>query len=212
MTYQFSYLVRQQIILPRRMIEIDSILSYDSAKPVVYTKEEWLKFMGTYGAYQLPFETVPHLSKIFTNIVEDINALEDKLGKTRTNYTLSQNIKKLKEQIASLRNYRIELLNLEIKYDYAHDISKIDNAVRMLTDLSNNRKNDDMVNKPSVELEKWVNVALNIINDAISIKPNFFAPPAGDYDEKTVDIADKEFSLSAFLIQKNIERNIYYEN
>lgn len=184
---------------PRRMIEIDSILSHDSAKPVVYTKEGWLNFMGTYGAYPLPFETVPYLSKIFTNIVKDINALEDKLGKIRTNYTPPQNIQKLKEQITSLRNYRIELLNLEIKYDYAHDISKIDNAVRMLTDLSNNRKNDDMVNKPSVELEKWVNIALNIINDAVSIKPN---SPVGDDNEPTftapANVPDIECDYGSF--------------
>ena len=39
-----------------------------------------------------------------------------------------------------------------------------------------------MINKPSVELEKWVNIALNIINDAISIKPN---SPVGDDNEPT---------------------------
>lgn len=61
------------------------------------------------------------------------------------------------------------------------DTSKIDEAIDMLLSIEANRK-EKLINKPSIELEKWTNVALNIINDAINIKPN---APAGDDNEPT---------------------------
>src|SRR5574344_1520713 len=72
----------------------------------------------------------------------------------------------IKLAISDLRAKRIKLQNLEIKFDYSNDLSKINEAVEALTNI---RKLDL---KPSIALEKWVNVALNIINDSLLIKPN----------------------------------------
>ena len=71
----------------------------------------------------------------------------------------------LKSKIAELRAYRTNLQNLEIKYDYSNDLSKIVEAIEALSNI----RNLDL--KPSIALEKWTNVALNIINDSILIKP-----------------------------------------
>ncbi|WP_095274309.1 AlwI family type II restriction endonuclease [Helicobacter sp. 11S03491-1] len=174
---------RQYIDLePCRMIEIDSILAVDNASNKTYTKEQWQKYMGTYGAYELPFETIDKLTKIYDSIIPDIRTLENKLGK-KVKLFEKPNIKdKLKAIIKIMREYRIELKNLEIKFDYAYDTSKIEQTIKILSDLATNHKNDNMVSKPSIELEKWTNVALNIINDAESIKPNF---PMGDDNEPT---------------------------
>lgn len=167
---------------PRRMIEINAILENDDASCCEYTKETWEVYMGTYGSYELPFETIDSLTKIYKSILVDVRILENKLGKQAYEITIPTRKEELKNAIEALREYRIELLNLEIKFDYSQDLSKIDKAITMLNDLANNRKNDDMVNKPSVELEKWTNIALNIINDAEFIKPN---SPVGDDNEPT---------------------------
>ena len=166
---------------PRRMIEIDSILETDSGECKNFSKEEWLKYMGSYGSYELPFETIEKLSTILSSILDDISKLENKLSIQHKIFDIPADKKDLKEMINQARNYRTLLQNKEIKYDYSLDLSKIDTAVSMLKDISVNKK-DNLINKPSVELEKWVNIALNIINDAEEIKPN---TPVGDDNEPT---------------------------
>ena len=75
-----------------------------------------------------------------------------------------------------IRDSRTKLQNLEIKYDYNNDLSKIDEAIEALSNI----RNLDL--KPSIALEKWTNVALNIINDSLLIKPNSIV---GDDNEPT---------------------------
>lgn len=166
---------------PRRMIEINSILETDSGKCKNFSKEEWLKYMGTYGSYELPFETIEKLSSILSSILSDISDLENKLSISHKKFDIPIDKKGLKEIINQARNYRTILQNKEIKYNYSLDLSKIDMAISMLKNISA-RKMDSLMNKPSIELEKWVNIALNIINDAEEIKPN---APVGDDNEPT---------------------------
>ena len=64
------------------MIEIDAILQNDNGATKEYTEAEWIKYMGTYGAYELPFDTIPSLTNIFNLIVSDLRVLEQKLGMT----------------------------------------------------------------------------------------------------------------------------------
>lgn len=166
---------------PRRMIEIDAILQNDSGAIKDYKKEEWMKYMGVYGAYPLPFDTVVDLKNILNETIKDINILEQKLGMSSKDFIATDDKSSLKKSIQSARQYRTELQNLEIKLDYSTDILKIEETINLLNDLANRRK-EKFTNKLPLELEKWVNIALNIINDAEMIKLN---APVGDDNEPT---------------------------
>lgn len=164
---------------PRRATEINSILENDSGASKSFTKDEWRTYMGVYGTYQLPFETIEKLTEITNNILSEINTIESKLGIKTTNISVNKTKDDIKHQIEELRLYRTKLQNLEIKQDYHTDITKIDEAIAALEDIRRRNK-ASLSKKFSIELEKWSNVALNIINDAVLIKPNF---PVGDDNE-----------------------------
>lgn len=161
---------------PRRMVEINSILDNDNGAAKEFTQEEWIKYYGTYGAYDLPFDTVEKLTEIFNEILLDINSLEKKLHIDRTMLACPDSKSEIKEAIVKLRTKRIGLQNLEIKFDYNNDLSKIDEAIEALSNIRN------LELKPSIALEKWTNIALNIINDSLLIKPNSIV---GDDNEPT---------------------------
>ncbi|MEE1048284.1 MAG: AlwI family type II restriction endonuclease [Clostridia bacterium] len=164
---------------PRRATEINSILETDSGCAVSYTKDDWRAYMGVYGTYELPFETIDKLTEIAFNTITEINSIEAKLGINNTKITIAKTKNVIKQQIEELRLYRTKLQNLEIKQDYNTDIAKIDEAISALEDIR--KRNKASLNKKfSIELEKWSNVALNIINDAVLIKPN---SPVGDDNE-----------------------------
>lgn len=161
---------------PRRMVEINSILENDNGAATEFAKEEWIKYYGTYGSYDLPFDTVDKLTEIFNEILADINSLENKLNIERTVISCPSVKSEIKEAIVKLRTKRVGLQNLEIKFDYNNDLSKINEAIEALSNIRN------LELKPSIALEKWTNVALNIINDSLLIKPNSIV---GDDNEPT---------------------------
>lgn len=161
---------------PRRMVEINSILENDNGAATEFTKEEWIKYYGTYGSYDLPFDTVDKLTEIFNEILADVNSLENKLNIERTVIFCPSVKSEIKEAIVKLRIKRVGLQNLEIKFDYNNDLSKINEAIEALSNIRN------LELKPSIALEKWTNVALNIINDSLLIKPNSIV---GDDNEPT---------------------------
>ena len=161
---------------PRRMVEINSILDNDNGAAKEFTKNEWINYYGTYGAYDLPFDTIEKLTEIFNEILSDINSLENKLHISRTVLTCPASKTAIKEAIVRLRTKRTGLQNLEIKFDYNNDLSKIGEAIEALSNIRN------LELKPSIALEKWTNIALNIINDSLLIKPNSIV---GDDNEPT---------------------------
>lgn len=161
---------------PRRMVEINALLDHDDGRAKEFTETEWIKYFGTYGSYELPFETEEKLTEILKAVQDDINHLESKLGLAVTAVPVPASIPDLKAKIEELRNYRTKLQNLEIKYDYKNDTGKIDEAIEALKNI---RK---LELKPSIALEKWANIALNIINDSELIKPNSIV---GDDNEPT---------------------------
>lgn len=166
---------------PRRMTEINSILEADDGSAKTYSPTEWREYMGVYGTYELPFETVATLTTIATEVEKEIKEIEDKLNITNSVISIPNTKDKLKEVIEERREYRTRLQNLEIKNDYHANVSKIDEAINALKDIRMRNK-PKLVKKYSIELEKWTNVALNIINDSVLIKPN---APVGDDNEPT---------------------------
>lgn len=161
---------------PRRMVEINSILENDNGAAREFTHDEWIEYYGTYGAYDMPFDTIEKLTEIFNKILSEINSLENKLHIDRTILPCPDLKSEIKEAIVKLRTKRVSLQNLEIKFDYNNDLSKIDEAIEALSNIRN------LELKPSIALEKWTNIALNIINDSLLIKPNSIV---GDDNEPT---------------------------
>jgi hypothetical protein len=172
---------------PRRMIEINSLLEFDDGSSKHFSTEEWDEYIGTYGSYVLPFETPQALKLIASSIIDENNRLKSKLNIETRNISLIDDKNDLKAKINILRDERTNLQNLEIKSDYHNNVYKIDEAINTLNDILNHN-NGNLGKKYSIELEKWVNIALNIINDSNKIKPNtkvgddnepIFTAPAG---------------------------------
>jgi hypothetical protein len=164
---------------PRRMIEINAILEHDSGTAREFTKGEYKAYISNYRAYILPFETVEVLTEIARRIAEENNTLSSTLGIVALTVEIPTAADDLRVLIAGLRERRAELQNLQIRCDY-QETERIDEAITALSNTLN--RNARGANRPSVELEKWANVALNILNDATLIKPN---APLGDDNEPT---------------------------
>lgn len=156
---------------PRRKIEIDSLLSKDDGHPLFFSdKKKWLEYYSFYGTYDLPYETIDKLSRILEEINKDNIAVAEKNG---IKYIPIESIADktiLKKSILKAREERTKLQNIDLKRTY-FDASKIDETIDMLFAIKNHQ-NNKMTYKPSIEFEKWANIALNIINDSILIKPN----------------------------------------
>jgi hypothetical protein len=164
---------------PRRMIEINAILEQDNGAAREFTLDEYKRYISDYNAYVLPFETESKLKAIAQGIIDENAELSASFGIEEIPVTLPETRDELKSVIEQLRERRTLLQNLLIKRDYSAT-EKIDEAIKALNDTLNHRTANG--NKPSIELEKWANVALNILNDATLIKPN---SPLGDDNEPT---------------------------
>ena len=161
---------------PRRLVEIEAILANDNASAGTFTADEYKAYIGDYYAYTLPFETPQELRKIAEGVIAEITKMSKELGVVVTQITVPTDVVALKTEIAELREQRTALHNLLIKKEY-EETAKIDEAIAA---FSNSFAGSG--NKPSVELEKWANIALNILNDSKLIKPN---SPLGDDNEPT---------------------------
>ena len=158
---------------PRRMNEINSLLENDDSAPIVFNSEnDWINYFSTYGSYELPYETNPKLKSILENVVEENAKLSEGLGKEYVR-PLFDSLEKseLKELIKKERLLRTSLQNLKIKSDY-FGVDKIDEVIKYLGYILDHDRDKKLKNRMSLELEKWVNVALNVFNDATLIKPN----------------------------------------
>ena len=173
---------------PRRMYEINAILNDLTGEAKYYSVEGYQAFIGDYYGYTLPFEKVSELTKIAGDIQKEINELQKSLQKPVSTIKFADNIKDLKKQIQNLRNERLELQNETLKFKYEDDskISEAEEALKNITKLGM---------KPSIALEKWANVALNIIDDAKLIKPN---SPLGDDNEPTFTAPSKVPDIECF--------------
>lgn len=173
---------------PRRMTEINAILNDLTGAAEFYSKESYQSFIGDYYGYTMPFETVDNLQKIANQIITEIEDISRVLNKQESKEAVQTDIKSLNRQIQDLRNKRNLLQNELIKHEY-NDNSKIDEAI---TSLKNIKK---LEMKPSIALEKWVNISLNILDDATLIKPNF---PLGDDNEPTYTAPAKVPDIECF--------------
>lgn len=178
---------------PRRTYEINAILEDLSGEAEYYSVECYQSYIGDYYGYTLPFEKVEELQKIANEILEEINELKKSLNKAISDIKFSNEIKDLKIQISNLRKERLALQNEMLKYTYDND-SKIEEAENALKNINK------LGIKPSIALEKWANIALNIIDDAKLIKPN---SPLGDDNEPTFTAPAKVPDIECFYDEFN---------
>lgn len=168
---------------PRRAVELEKLLTTDNAAPLVFENtDQYIEYLADLKQPVLPWETKEELEKIAISLNNDIQIyikdLESKVEKIPA--LASPNIKKLdterlKQYIEELRAYRRKLQELETHFE-SQDTSKIQEYIDALKNIHQSN------NKKSIELEKLSALALNALNDALEIKPNY---PVGDDNEPT---------------------------
>ena len=180
----------------RREVEISSLLSSDNASPQSFsTKEEYQKYISDINKPILPWESDTSLRKIAKKIITDLKDYESKFKKKHISMP-SVEYKKieqmngddLKGYIEELREKRRKFQEMEIRLE-AQDISQVQIYI---TELKNIHKSKE---KKSVELERLVTLALNALNDALDIKPNY---PVGDDNKPTFTAPANKADIECF--------------
>jgi len=161
---------------PRRAIEIQKLLEADNGSALEFERKAYIDYMSNIALPVLPWESQGELLKIYDSAMQDVRSLERELGIIQKSFEPAQlsNIADLKTQIEDLRSYRHQLQNMALRRKTSQ-IEAIDEAIAALIDI---RKHDI---KASIALEKYITVALNIINDAKEIKPNSILSDDNDF-------------------------------
>ncbi len=167
----------------RRQVEINKLLLTDNAAPLEFDKAyRYIEYLADIKQPILPWETKTALEEIAGNLTYDIkNYISDlKSNNIKTPFfdfqkTEGLDMEQLRSYIGNLRGYRLKLHAVEARFK-AQSISEISEYIEALKNIHQSN------NKKSVELEKLSTLALNALNDAIEIKPNY---PVGDDNEPT---------------------------
>ena len=168
---------------PRRSIEIDKLLSTDNAAPLPFENADgYIEYLADIEQPILPWETKPELERIAERLSRDVqNYVADLKSKAIIAPTFyfqkieSLTADQLKTYTEELRVYRRKLQELETHFE-SQDVAKIQEYISALKGIYQSD------NKKSIELEKLATLALNALNDALEIKPNY---PVGDDNEPT---------------------------
>ncbi len=162
---------------PRRSIEINDLLNYDSAKSRSFkSKEEYIDYISNISEPQLPWETKEKYIEIIAKIITEIKTYENKLKKVNIKIKEFRKMQKdeLKNYVKELRIYRKTLQNEQV-HKKSQNIEQIELTIK---NLENIFKSD---NRP-ILLEKLSTLGLHALNDALKIQPNY---PVGDDNEPT---------------------------
>lgn len=179
---------------PRRRREIDAILAEDDGRARGFTAKDWADYIGTYGTYVRPFETVEKLTEILRDIDLEINGMERSLSLPLTSSAAAPGTEGLKTEIDRRREERTRLQNLLIVKESHENTSLVDETLQAFEDIrTRNRKG--LEKRLSVELERWANVALNILDDSHLVKPN---APMGDDNQPTFTAPAGEPDIECF--------------
>jgi len=168
---------------PRRTVEINSILRTDNASAIDFANDtEYRNYLCDLAQPVLPWENQKELIKIGEATVSDITQYQKELSSKEIDFPIFDLIdfktlsyENLKIYIQDLRDYRKKLQQIEIH----HNSQQTSEIEKYVTELKNIFKSKS---KKPVELERLCFLALNALNDAIDIKPNY---PVGDDNEPT---------------------------
>lgn len=167
----------------RRTVEINSILRTDNASAIDFANDtEYRNYLCDLAQPVLPWENQKELIKIGEATVSDITQYQKELSSKEIDFPIFDLIdfktlsyENLKIYIQDLRDYRKKLQQIEIH----HNSQQTSEIEKYVTELKNIFKSKS---KKPVELERLCFLALNALNDAIDIKPNY---PVGDDNEPT---------------------------
>ena len=163
-------------IEPRRMNEISKIMElWNGSIDEFKTKEDYEEFLSSSELLKLPWENKDTLIQIINGLLNEINENLQLLNRPNLVFYISESEKLMKSQIEELREIR-KSLKIELEKIEFSQVEKINEIIYSLKNI----KKLDM--KPSIALEKWSALALNVINDALKIAPNY---PIGDDYEPT---------------------------
>jgi hypothetical protein len=168
---------------PRRNVEINSILSSDNASAIDFANDtEYRNYLCDLAQPVLPWENQKELINIGVATVSDITQYQKELASKEIDFPIFDLIdfktlsyENLKSYIQDLRDYRKKLQQIEIHHN-SQQTSEIEKYVIELKNIFKSKS------KKPVELERLCSLALNALNDAIEIKPNY---PVGDDNEPT---------------------------
>jgi hypothetical protein len=166
---------------PRRIVEIESLLEADNGAALTFAKDQWISFMSNFDSYPLPWETQTKLVLIKKVLLNEIYGIENELNLPITLMRDTIKPSEIQLQIDELKGIRTDLQTKLLKKKF-QIISNIDIVIEEFKNIRS------LNQKASIELERLSNIALNIINDAISIKPNY---PIGDDNNPTFTAPSK---------------------
>ena len=181
---------------PRRAIVLENLLATDNAAPLEFENaDKYIEYLANLKQPILPWETKEELTKIALSLNEDIQnyikELKLKVEKVPIFSFLNikkLNLDKLKKYIEELRTYIRKLQELKIHFE-SQETSKIQEYIEKLKNIHKSE------NKKSIELEKLATLALNALNDALEIKPNY---PVGDDNEPTFTAPANKADIECF--------------
>ena len=168
---------------PRRSIELKKLLETDNASPLGFESvEEYRSYISDITRPVLPWETKTELEKIATRLeketrayIKDLSSKDISAPAFRYTDIKTLEMELLKQYIETLRIYRRNLQEFEIRHE-SQSIEKIKGYIELLKNIH------QLGLKKSIELERLATLALNALNDALEIKPNY---PVGDDNEPT---------------------------
>lgn len=166
----------------RRSVEIGNLLAHDKGDALELDLDAYVEYLSDIHKPELPWENVSELRKIADELVADLEkyiGYLDGRGIVHEQFTFSNTAafdqEKLKKYIGDLRAYRRKLQETEDHHN-SQSIEKVEEYVEQLKNIFSSQK------KRSVELEHLATLALNALNDALLIKPNY---PVDDENNPT---------------------------
>jgi len=150
---------------PRRAVEIDALLALFDGSAEEFTKEAYIEYISDISQPKLPWEEESARQKIAEVILQEIRNLEAELS-------IKERFES--ENLEALRSYRKKLQSLKTKEEL-QEVSKIEETIESLKNI----RSLDL--KPSIALEKYITMALGIINDAKEIRANSLVGDDGEF-------------------------------
>lgn len=168
---------------PRRSIETAKLLETDDASPRGFeTADEYIGFLADINQPVLPWQTEAELRRIASRLRTDVDSLISDLTNRlvsipsfRFRSIATLNMRGLNQYSEDMRSYRTRLQELELHAE-SQEIVNIEEYIEALRNIHTSRE------KKSIELERLATLALNSLNDALAIKPNY---PVGDDNRPT---------------------------
>lgn len=181
---------------PRRKIELDKLLETDSGAPYTFLgASEYVSYLADMSQPILPWETEEALTKIISGIQNEISSYEASLAAKsiitpgiRFKNTSALSLPELNSCVDELRDYRLALQQLVVRSE-SQDIAEIEKYILDLKNIYHSKE------RRSVELERLTTLALNALNDALQIKPNY---PVGDDNNPTFTAPGNKPDIECF--------------